>query len=211
MPNLMRHRWNGGQLIASLCVVASIVLIILALMQEGTNKEGTGWTAVNVEVSQALAPLEHEASVSQVGRSDTADSDTAASGATATGRTSSGAVGSGTAVQGTVGSGAAGTGAVTPATTDPAEPGASGIGAALPDATEATSGAQTDDTGKIDINHATAAQLDALPGIGAAKAEAIVADRAQNGLFKSADDLLRVKGIGPKLLDKMKSFIVLHS
>ena len=68
---------------------------------------------------------------------------------------------------------------------------------------------QSSQDGKIDVNHASSAELDALPGIGASKAEAIVADRERNGPFRSADDLLRVKGIGPKLLDKMKSLIVL--
>ncbi|NBC69486.1 hypothetical protein GT003_10830 [Paenibacillus sacheonensis] len=63
--------------------------------------------------------------------------------------------------------------------------------------------------GKIDVNHASAAELDALPGIGAAKANAIVADRERNGAFRSADDLQRVKGIGPKLVEKLKSLIVL--
>lgn len=67
-----------------------------------------------------------------------------------------------------------------------------------------------DSTGKVDVNHATVEQLDALPGIGASKAKAIVADREQNGLYHRADDLLRVKGIGPKLLEKLKSFIVLQ-
>ncbi|RAP76942.1 hypothetical protein DL346_15550 [Paenibacillus montanisoli] len=64
--------------------------------------------------------------------------------------------------------------------------------------------------GKIDINHATAEELDAIPGIGAAKAKSIVEDRKKNGLFRKADDLLRVKGIGPKLLEKMKSSIVVQ-
>ncbi|GGD71772.1 ComEA family DNA-binding protein [Paenibacillus nasutitermitis] len=62
--------------------------------------------------------------------------------------------------------------------------------------------------GKINLNRATAAELDALPGIGEAKARAIVADREKNGPFRSVDDLLRVKGIGPKLLEKMKASIV---
>ena len=61
---------------------------------------------------------------------------------------------------------------------------------------------------KLDINHATAEQLDAFPGIGAVKAQTIVSDREKNGLFHSVDDLLRVKGIGPKLLMKMKASIV---
>ncbi|WP_308638813.1 ComEA family DNA-binding protein [Paenibacillus silvisoli] len=76
--------------------------------------------------------------------------------------------------------------------------------------TARTGSADAAGSGKIDINHATAAELDALPGIGAAKAKSIVDDREKNGPFRSADDLLRVKGIGPKLLDKMKSFIVVQ-
>ncbi|MCA0754630.1 helix-hairpin-helix domain-containing protein [Paenibacillus sp. N4] len=62
--------------------------------------------------------------------------------------------------------------------------------------------------GRLDINRASAAELDALKGIGPAKAEAIVADRGQNGKFKSVRDLLRVKGIGEKLLSGIEESIV---
>ncbi|WP_170180893.1 ComEA family DNA-binding protein [Paenibacillus baekrokdamisoli] len=65
---------------------------------------------------------------------------------------------------------------------------------------------QTD--GKLNINQATAEQLDALPGIGEVKARTIVEDREKNGAFRTVDDLRRVKGIGPKLLEKLKSSIV---
>ncbi|WP_052703047.1 ComEA family DNA-binding protein [Paenibacillus beijingensis] len=62
--------------------------------------------------------------------------------------------------------------------------------------------------GRLNINYATAEQLDELPGIGPAKAKAIVADRERNGLFQSVDDMQRVKGVGPKMLEKMRSAIV---
>ncbi|WP_212758578.1 ComEA family DNA-binding protein [Paenibacillus sinopodophylli] len=62
--------------------------------------------------------------------------------------------------------------------------------------------------GKLDINLATAAELDDLKGIGPAKAQAIVADREQNGKFSSVHDLLRVKGIGEKLLQAVEDSIV---
>jgi competence protein ComEA len=62
--------------------------------------------------------------------------------------------------------------------------------------------------GRVDINRASAEELDKLPGIGMAKAQTIIDDREKNGPFRSADDLLRVKGIGPKLLEKMKPSIV---
>lgn len=59
----------------------------------------------------------------------------------------------------------------------------------------------------IDINTATQAELDKLPGIGPVKAKAIVEDRAKNGPFKSVDDLKRVKGIGGKTFDELKGQI----
>ena len=59
----------------------------------------------------------------------------------------------------------------------------------------------------FDINRATAAEWDELPGIGPAKAQAIVEDRERNGPFRSIDDLARVKGIGPKLLERLREAI----
>lgn len=50
----------------------------------------------------------------------------------------------------------------------------------------------------VNINTATKEELDALPGIGPAKAQAIVDHRKQNRPFKSVDDLKNVKGIGAK-------------
>ncbi|MDR0579365.1 MAG: helix-hairpin-helix domain-containing protein [Campylobacteraceae bacterium] len=57
---------------------------------------------------------------------------------------------------------------------------------------------------KIDINSADAKALTAIKGLGEKKAEAIVEYRDKNGKFKSADDLLKVKGIGKKLLETIK-------
>jgi competence protein ComEA len=54
----------------------------------------------------------------------------------------------------------------------------------------------------VDLNQATADQLDALPGIGPATAAAIIATREEKGRFQSVDDLLDVRGIGDaKLAD----------
>ena len=52
--------------------------------------------------------------------------------------------------------------------------------------------------GKVNINTASAAQLDTLPGVGASTAEKIVADREANGPFKTVEDLKRASGIGDK-------------
>ena len=63
---------------------------------------------------------------------------------------------------------------------------------------------------KVNINTATAETLAAgLKGIGPAKAEAIVAYRAQFGAFESAEELLEVKGVGPALLEQNRDRIVL--
>jgi competence protein ComEA len=56
----------------------------------------------------------------------------------------------------------------------------------------------------VNINTASAEELDALPGIGATKAAAIVADRSANGPFASCDDLGRITGIGPATVEKLR-------
>ncbi|MHB1651002.1 MAG: helix-hairpin-helix domain-containing protein [Desulfitobacteriaceae bacterium] len=58
-------------------------------------------------------------------------------------------------------------------------------------------------TGKININTASAAELDKLPGIGPALAERIIQYRTENGLFVKPEDLQAVSGIGPKTYEKM--------
>ncbi len=56
---------------------------------------------------------------------------------------------------------------------------------------------------KVDINKASVQELEALPGIGAAKAEAIVKYREEHGKFKKKEDLVQVKGIGNKIVEKI--------
>jgi competence protein ComEA len=55
----------------------------------------------------------------------------------------------------------------------------------------------------MDLNEATQAELETLPGIGSAKARAIMDYRDRVQGFSSADQLLEVKGIGPKILEKI--------
>ena len=54
---------------------------------------------------------------------------------------------------------------------------------------------------RIDINHAEASELTALPGVGKVTAEAIVAYRDEHGPFASVEDLLLVPGLGPGTLE----------
>ncbi|MCP1659897.1 ComEA family DNA-binding protein [Neisseria perflava] len=56
----------------------------------------------------------------------------------------------------------------------------------------------------VNINTASQSELEALPGIGPAKAKAIVAYRQQHGQFKSVDELKNVKGIGEGIYGKLK-------
>lgn len=65
-------------------------------------------------------------------------------------------------------------------------------------------------TQKIDLNHATVEELTALPGVGMKKAEAILEYRKENGPFASTDQLLKVKGIGEKLLAEIKPMITVR-
>ena len=59
------------------------------------------------------------------------------------------------------------------------------------------------------LNRADAAELQRLPGVGAKRAEAILALRERLGRFRHASDLLRVKGIGRRSLERMLPHLVI--
>ncbi len=60
---------------------------------------------------------------------------------------------------------------------------------------------------KININRASAEELEALPGIGPVLAARIVAYREEHGPFRSVEDLLRIPGIGPATLERIREMI----
>ena len=60
----------------------------------------------------------------------------------------------------------------------------------------------------IDLNTATAAQLEHLPGIGPAIAQRIIDDRTKHGRYTSVEELDRVQGIGKKTIDKLRPYLM---
>ena len=80
----------------------------------------------------------------------------------------------------------------------------------------ATIHAQSDRTGgkvtadvsaQLNLNTATQAQLEALPGIGASTAQRIIEYRQKSGGFKKVEDLMNVRGVGEKSFLKLKALV----
>jgi competence protein ComEA len=91
-------------------------------------------------------------------------------------------------------------GVVTPAVafTDPARPVVF---------VQEASNARASSADLVNINTATAAQLEALPGIGPATAKRIIEHREKNGAFKKPEDLMNVRGIGEKAFLRLRPLV----
>jgi competence protein ComEA len=72
---------------------------------------------------------------------------------------------------------------------------------------EPPGGGSTVPSGPVNLNSATADELDALPGVGPATAAAIIAHREQHGPFGSVDDLADVRGIGPAKVEALRGLV----
>jgi competence ComEA-like helix-hairpin-helix protein len=59
----------------------------------------------------------------------------------------------------------------------------------------------------VNINTASSEELQTVPGIGPVTAEKILKMRKSYGAFKTVDDLLAIRGLGPKRLDKMRKYL----
>lgn len=64
---------------------------------------------------------------------------------------------------------------------------------------------------RIDVNAAPAVELTRLPGIGAARAQAIADWRAEHGPFQSPEQLMEVPGIGPGILAQISEYITVSN
>lgn len=71
-------------------------------------------------------------------------------------------------------------------------------------------GSSPETSGKLNINTATAAELETLPEIGPALAEAIIRHRETNGTFESVDELLDVSGIGDATLNAIRELVTVE-
>jgi competence protein ComEA len=60
---------------------------------------------------------------------------------------------------------------------------------------------------KVDLNRASVEQLETLPQVGPVLAQRIVEFRSKQGPFRTVDDLLKVQGVGEKLLTKLRDRI----
>lgn len=74
----------------------------------------------------------------------------------------------------------------------------------LPQTAAGNGNKRSSPTGRIDLNLATAAELDELPGIGPSIAGRIVAYRSEKGRFRTWDDVEEVAGVGPALRRKLE-------
>ncbi len=87
--------------------------------------------------------------------------------------------------------------------------GASGVGPSGP-GDLLVSGGAGGARGKVDLNSATLAELDSLPGIGPTLAARIVQYRTENGPFASPEELLNVSGIGEKKLAEIRDLVTVR-
>lgn len=70
-------------------------------------------------------------------------------------------------------------------------------------------GGTAPDAGPVNLNTATVAALDALPGVGPVTAKAIIAWREANGRFTAVEQLAEVDGIGPARLDRLREMVTI--
>ncbi|MBI4003297.1 MAG: helix-hairpin-helix domain-containing protein [Nitrospira defluvii] len=79
---------------------------------------------------------------------------------------------------------------------------------APPASSGSTRAASPDPSRRVDLNHATASDLEALPGIGPKLAQRVIEHRTSHGPFTKVEDLRQVKGIGHKKFDRLRPHVL---
>jgi competence protein ComEA len=74
-----------------------------------------------------------------------------------------------------------------------------------------TEPSQTAIHSRLDLNRASAGELESLPGIGAVLAQRVIVFRESIGRFQKIEDLREVKGIGAKKFERLKSFVMVSA
>jgi competence protein ComEA len=179
-----KKRWNSRALAAWVVLGAGAAILIYSQFQP-TGAAIPGWQPVNDSVRTTLAA---HSSSQPTFKPGTAAVTTPASAPAAS-------------INGASAPAASINGASAPtASTDSAFSAASS-----PSSSPTVQSASSVNPGVLELNSATEADFDRLPGIGPAKAKAIVAYRQAHRGFRKVEELLQVKGIGPKLFDKIRS------
>ncbi len=75
---------------------------------------------------------------------------------------------------------------------------------------EETSAARAQTVTRINLNRATCAELEVLPGVGPALSRRIVDYREAKGPFKRIEDIMQVRGIGPQTFEQMKDHLTVE-
>ncbi|MBL0387315.1 helix-hairpin-helix domain-containing protein [Tumebacillus sp. ITR2] len=75
---------------------------------------------------------------------------------------------------------------------------------------DSTTQSSAAEDGKLNLNTASVADLDKLPGIGSARAEAIIKYREDQGNFLTVDDLRKIPGFGVKLVDQIRDRVTVN-
>jgi len=210
----MNRFWTGkmGLMLGSTALLLAAVATMLVV---AANASPAG--AELASVNEAMEKMLSQSKATEPAKGKAAESGKPAQGGAASesgGKTnSSGAAseGSGTTPKGngTVGGAEAGNGEATQGGGAEAGSGKSGSqgGASTPVGETGDGSAQQAVSGGMDLNRASEGELDGLPGIGPSKAKAIVAYRQEHGGFRSVEELLNVKGIGPKVLEKLHPLV----
>jgi competence protein ComEA len=92
-------------------------------------------------------------------------------------------------------------------TARPTGPASAAVNSSTPELVDAARGGDLNSAGPVDLNSASAQELEALPAIGPVTAQAIVDYRTANGPFRSVEEITKVKGIGAATLEKLKPLV----